>query len=118
MIGRPDYLTKDSLFTVKIMKLREAEHLLGTLRPWLFGDKANRADIMLKFLRRRIASLTGVGHNGMHGGFRPGYDAEDWRTLKEFMSLGGRSTKMSFVEGVLNEFEQRIAEGPGLGVAA
>jgi hypothetical protein len=110
MEGRPGYLTKDSLFTLKIMKIRDALVLLEAVRPWLFGDKGKRADIILKFIRRRIQVLSDAGHNGMQGGYRPSYDVEDWKIMKEFLDLGGRSTKMPLVERVLNEYERRASE--------
>lgn len=118
MVGRPGYLNKDSLFTVRIRKLREGLTFLEALRPWLFGDKAKRADLILKFIRRRLSVVEGAGHKGQQGGFRPSYDAEDWRTMKEFLALGGRSTKHELVERVLNEYEQRVATNPDLGIAA
>ena len=105
--GRPGYLTKDSLFIVRIRKLREALTFLEAIRPWLFGDKAKRADLILKFIRRRVAVIEGAGHNGTQGGFRPSYDVHDWQTMSEFLALGGRSTKNDLVARVLNEFEQR-----------
>lgn len=112
MEGRPAYLTKDSLLTLRLGKVREALRFLEAVRPWMFGDKGKRADLMLKFLRRRISALSHRGHNGQQGGFRPSYDAEDWRTLKEFLALGGRSTKHEVVERVLNEYEQRARDNP------
>jgi len=110
MEGRPSYLTRDSLFTVKVQRVRPSLHFLETLRPWLFGDKGKRVDLMLKFLRRRIDTLNECGHSGTQGGFRAPYDVEDWQIAKEFLELGGRSTKMPLVERVLNEYEQRARE--------
>ncbi len=117
MEGRPGYLTKDSLFTVKVMKLRQGLELLDRLRPWLFGDKGKRADLIMKFMRRRLSVVEKAGHYGTQGGYRPSYDVVDWQTMREFLQLGGRSTKVDLVERVLNEYEQSARANPMLGLS-
>ena len=108
MEGRPGYLNRDTMFIVRIRTLDDIVKFLTPLRPWLFGDKGARADLILQFVSKRINKIRGTYRKGP----TTPYDAEDWQTVKQFLELGGRSTKMPVVERVLNEHEQRARREP------
>lgn len=112
LVGREAYRSQNSMITLHIGLIGPAQRLLQTIQPWLFGEKAKRAAIMLRFLDRRIARIEAKGarksSGGPQGGWKIPYDEEDWKLCSEFLDLT-RSTKKDFVAGVLNEYEQRAA---------
>jgi len=112
LAGREAYRSQNSMITLHIGLMAPAQLLLQTIRPWLFGEKAKRADIMLRFLDRRLQMIEDRGarksSSGPQGGWKIPYDEEDWKLCSEFLGLT-RSTKKEFVAGVLNEYEQRTA---------
>ena len=102
--GQGYYMPVAPMLTATISRLSSVHHILTAIRPWLFGDKAARADLMLKFLERRFAKF----EDDSMGKWAP-YDAGDIRLVLQFAQKGRRAdTKM--VERVLNELEQDAAE--------
>jgi hypothetical protein len=112
LVGREAYRSQNSMITLHIGLMEPARRLLRTIQPWLFGEKSKRAEIMLRFLDRRLTMIEAKGakasSGGPQGGWKVPYDEEDWKLCSEFLGLT-RSTKKEFVAGVLNEYEQRTA---------
>lgn len=116
--GRDAYTSRNSMITLHVGLMAPAQRLLRAIRPWLFGEKSKRADIMLRFLDQRLDKIEQrkarkVTSGG--GGWKVPYDESDWKLCAEFMELT-RSTKKVFVAGVLNEYEQSALDNPTLGL--
>ena len=101
--GDGHYVSPDPMLTLTISKMAAVDSVLKAIRPWLFGGKAARADLMLKFLERRFAKFE---DDTM--GKRAPYDAGDIRLVLQFVKNGKRSD-IKVVERVLNELEQDAA---------
>lgn len=80
--------------------------LLISIRPWLFGDKAARADLMLKYLQRRTERIEANGGN--HRNLK--MDMGDMQLVADFYGITKRS-KPNTVKRVLNELERHTREG-------
>jgi hypothetical protein len=98
--GEGYYKPTSPMLIITIGKFAAVETVLQAIRPWLFGDKAARADLMLQFLERRSAK---------NNGKRTLYDAGDMRLVLDFAHLGRRQDT-TLVERVLNELEQGSAQ--------
>lgn len=106
--GRDAYTSRNPMLTLQTNLLGPAQRLLRAVQPWLAGEKAKRAELMLRYLDRRLSMIEAraaktVATGG--GGFKVPYDAEDWQICSDFLELT-KSTKKAFVAGVLNEYEQ------------
>jgi len=101
--GEGHYCSPDPMLVVTVSKLEASLVLLKTLRPWLFGNKAARADLMIAFLEQRLAK------HEAHGVKRVPYDGEDIRLVADFYSRFTRVGIPPAVEGLLNEY--RAAHG-------
>ena len=97
--GDGHYSPTAPMLIVTIGKLSAVYDVLKAIRPWLYGDKAARADLMLQFLERRSKK---------NNGKRTQYDAGDIRIVLEFARMGRRQST-ALIEGVLNELEQSTA---------
>lgn len=101
--GEGEYAPTAPMLTLTISKLSAVNHVLKTIRPWLFGEKSARADLMLQFLERRFAK-----YETKSMGKRAAYDAGDVRLVLAFVK-NGRRGDVKTVERVLNELEQSVA---------
>lgn len=101
--GDGHYTSTDPMLTLTISRMSAVETVLKAIRPHMFGDKAARADLMLKFLERRFAKFE---DDSM--GKRAPYDAGDIRLVLTFAQSAKRSD-VKTVERVLNELEQCTA---------
>lgn len=100
--GQGEYAPTAPMLTLTVSKLSAVDSILKRIRPWLFGEKAARADLMLKFLARRFAK-----YETKSMGKRAAYDADDVRLVLAFAKNGRGDVKT--VERVLNELEQSTA---------
>lgn len=101
--GDGHYHPTAPMLTITISNLAMVRKILKTIRPWLFGDKGARADLMLKFLDRRFAK-----YDDQSMGKRAPYDAGDIRIVHQFTKSTKRGD-IATVERVLNELEQSAA---------
>lgn len=106
-VRRPDgegsYRANAPMLTLTVSKLEHVHRILTAIQPWLFGEKASRAILMLKFLERRFVKFE---DNSM--GKRAPYDADDLRVVLQFCR-GTKRGDVEAVERVLNELEQSAA---------
>ena len=98
--GEGHYQPTAPMMIMTIGKMSDIDTVLKAIRPWLYGDKAARADLMLQFLDRRAQK---------NNGKRTLYDAGDIRLVLDFARLGRRQGT-DLTERVLNELEQSAAE--------
>lgn len=101
--GGGGYAPTAPMLTLTVSNLSAVRQLLLAVRPWLFGEKAARADLMLQFLARRFAK-----YETKSLGKRAAYDAGDVRLVLQFLKTGSRGD-IKTVERVLNELEQSAA---------
>lgn len=95
------YTSTSNMLCVLVKGLQGGMKLLTAIRPWLYGDKAARADIMLRYLTRRFEKIQANG-----GNFRQiKMDAEDFQNVADFYKLTKRSNPET-VKRVLNELER------------
>lgn len=102
--GEGHYVSRDPMLTVSIGNLVAAQSLLLRLRPWLYGTKAHRADLILDFIERRLARISGP-----RGGRSALYSAEEISLVLQCLRTGSRADT-SLVERVLNDIEQGAAK--------
>lgn len=101
--GEGTYRANAPMLTLTVSKLDHVDKILKAIKPWLFGDKAARADLMLRFLERRFEKFESDSM-----GKRAPYDADDLRIVLQFAQSARRSA-VATVERVLNELEQSAA---------
>ncbi len=95
------YMPTASMLSILVKSLSGGIKLLTAIRPWLFGDKAARADIMLRYLTKRFAKIEANGGN--HRNMK--MDREDYESVADFYKLTKRSNPET-VKRVLNELER------------
>jgi hypothetical protein len=100
--GQGEYAPTAPMLTLTISRLSSVNSVLEAIRPWLFGEKSARADLMLQFLARRFAKYADESM-----GKRAAYNAGDVRLVLAF-AKNGRGD-VATVERVLNELEQSAA---------
>ena len=98
--GDGEYRSINPMITIRIGKLGDVDRMLRVLRPWLFGDKAARADIMARYLESRFRKIREAGNAR-----QAPYDKDDLEVASEFYGLT-RKGKSPQVERLLNEYEQ------------
>lgn len=100
------YGGRDPMLILTVKRMQSAYLLAKLIRPWMFGDKGARLDLMIQYLARRIEKFDEVG--GMLKGRRTPLDKEDIQLVadfyRRFVKRPGHNRKM--VEGLLNEYEQ------------
>jgi hypothetical protein len=101
--GAGQYAPTAPMLTLTVSNLSAVRCVLQAISPWLFGEKAARAELMLKFLARRFAK-----YETKSLGKRAAYDAGDVRLVLQFLKTGRRGD-IKTVERVLNELEQSAA---------
>ncbi len=100
------YLPTAPMLIVLVKTLTGSLKLLTSIRPWLFGDKAARAEIMLQYLTRRLERIKANGDN--HRNVK--MDKEDFEIVSKFYRLTKRSNENT-VKRVLNELERCTTAG-------
>jgi len=98
--GGGEYRSVNPMITIRIGKLGDVDTMLKILRPWLFGDKAARADIMARYLENRFRKIREAGNLR-----QVPYAKDDLELASEFYGLT-RMGKSPQVERLLNEHEQ------------
>lgn len=101
--GEGHYTPKAPMLTLTVSKLAAVKDLLEKIRPWLFGEKSARADLMLQFLNKRFER---THEKGVY--MRKHYNADEIRIVLAFYKVGRRGD-IKMVERVLNELEQNAA---------
>jgi hypothetical protein len=110
MASGEKYGGRDPMLTLTVKRMESAYLLAKLLRPWMFGDKGARLDLIVQYLARRIEKFDMVG--GMLIGRRVPLDREDTRLVvdfyRRFVTRPGHNRHL--VEGLLNEYEQSAPE--------
>lgn len=80
-----EYKSVDPMLTLTVSKLDTALRLVRTVRPWLFGNKAARAELIVSYLERRLAKVAASGSHRQCP-----YDDEDIGFVEQFYALTKR----------------------------
>lgn len=98
------YGGQDPMFILKVSKLADAYILAKLLRPWCFGDKGNRFDLMIQYLARRLKKieLNGGNHRNVE------LDHGDVSIVADFYKYHVKRNRnnKALIAGLLNEYEQ------------
>ena len=76
----------NTLVHVVLGRMNHILNFLSTITPHLAGEKSGRAQLMSKFIKRRIERNT---HRSKHGFVD--YDLNDWYCVKRFYEFMGKS---------------------------
>lgn len=81
--GGGEYTSVDPMLALKIAKPTQAIVFLRHIRPWLFGSKADRADLIIEYLARRLSRIAAAGKDprGVP------YNEDDFSTVQRFFAL-------------------------------
>lgn len=99
--GEGHYKSSEPMLRITVKNLSDIERLLTRLRPWLFGNKAPRADLMLEYVAKRQARIKAA-----NGNYRVPYGKEEMEVIDRFYKTQTRVGKANALEGLLNEHEQ------------
>lgn len=95
------YLPTASMLCMLIKGLEDGLKILRLIRPHMVGEKAARADIMIRYLDRRFQKIQ--ANNGNHRNLK--MDREDFQAVADFYAITKRSNPNT-VKRVLNELER------------
>lgn len=95
--GNGHYSSPDPMLTITVSQFDAALALVRTIKPWLFGQKAARADLLQRYLTRRAEKFAAA-----NGYKRLKLDDGDWALVREFSTLSRVKHQPALV-GVLNE---------------
>lgn len=103
--GEGYYKSTDPMITATISTLPMAYRLAKVLRPWCFGEKGHRLDLIIQYLARRFAKAEKAGT------VRTEYDIADLTTIRDFYRrfVKRPDNNLRLIEGLLNEHEQSAA---------
>lgn len=98
-----EYRSVDPMLAIKIAKPTLAHRFLTRIRPYLYGQKADRADLMLEYLTRRLQRIeeSGKDPRGVP------LDQNDFDVVKRFQALT-RPGKKALAESSTS-YEQNTA---------
>lgn len=99
--GEGYYKSVEPMLKVMVKNLNDIDKLLTRLRPWLFGNKAPRADLMLEYVSKRKARIAAA-----NGNYRVPYGMEEMEVIDRFYRTLTRKGHAAALEGLLNEHEQ------------
>lgn len=68
--------------SIRIDRFGDSLILLKTIRPWLFGSKSARADLMMQFLEKRLAKMAMTKDH-----FKMKYSEDEVEIVKKFYLL-------------------------------
>lgn len=106
MASGQKYGGRDPMLMVSVKRMQPAFFLAKLVRPWMFGDKGARLDLMIQYLARRIDKFEKVG--GVLKERRTPLEREDIEIVvdfyNKFVTRPGHNRKL--VEGLLNEYER------------
>jgi hypothetical protein len=102
MEGCNAYGGRDPMLIVSVKRFQAAYMFAKLLRPWMFGDKAHRLDLIIQYLARRIKKI-----NESESNFRQiPLDEGDCKLIVEFyrkfVKRPGHNRHL--VEGLLNDY--------------
>ncbi|MFA6125437.1 hypothetical protein [Sphingomonas sp.] len=106
--GGGEYTSRDSMLTITVNKMESSHRLLERIRPWLFGNKAARADLMTRYL---IGRFDKFAKNGGYKQVALGQDDVD--TVKDFYKLTNpnKSCRMhASTSRFLNDYTRCVPE--------
>ena len=92
--------------TLEISGLKRVKTLLGAVRPYLAGEKANRADLLLKFISGRI----GYAENSKKAQ-NVAYRQEDVENALAFLRVT-RTKNIENIAKILNEHTREMVKTP------
>ena len=87
--------------------IEDTYRLAKIIRPWMFGEKGNRLDIVVQYLARRLQKINEKGGEFRHACL----DYGDVSLVADFYRKFVKSPRHNreLVEGLLNEYEQPAA---------
>lgn len=104
-VYKPDgtsYLNpKTFILNVSVNRMAGILIVLRAIEPYMAGEKAARARLMIKFVERRMSRKTKLTKKGMAL-----FDKYDWETVGEFYKLKGKPIPPDVLR-VLNEHERK-----------
>lgn len=98
--GGGEYRPTATMLRASIKSMGATHKLLTAIRPWLFGDKSARADLMLQFLESRFKRSAEETK-----GVATPYDQGELGIVDRFYRLT-RKGRSGALDGLLNEQEQ------------
>jgi hypothetical protein len=97
-----EYGASCPMLALTVKNLEQAYRLAKIIRPWFFGEKGPRLDLMIQYLARRLAKIEASGN------LRVPLDRGDVQIVVDFyrkhVTRPGHNRHL--VEGLLNEYEQ------------
>lgn len=88
-----------NMLRLKVSRFADTLILLKRLRPWLYGEKSARADIMMEYLETRLRKMEAVG-----GTTKIPIGNEELSIAKKYFSTTSAKTP-KHIRGVLNDCE-------------
>jgi len=95
------------MIALTVKNLACAYSLAKLLRPWMFGEKGHRLDLMIQYLARRLEKIKENGGNFRNIALDYGDVSIVADFYKRFVKRPGHNRHL--VEGLLNECEQSAA---------
>lgn len=99
MVGGEKYGGVDPMLTVTVKKIGDTFKLASLLRPWFFGDKAGRLDLMIQYLGKRLEKIS-------EGGKALPLDIEDIKVVANFYKshVKRNNANTEMVDRLLRDF--------------
>jgi len=92
-----------TLYVASVVGFRRVAALLDRVNPYLVTSKKERGELILRFIRQRLAKLAIAKPDGPG---RPGkFDLDDMRLIHQITALTGSKHK-PLIDGLLRDFEQ------------
>ena len=96
--GSGHYFSRDPMLVVRIRTMTDILSFLTKLRPYLFGQKSARADLIMQLIKRRLdARSKAIGNSPRHNPVTE----EDYELIRRYCELPGTRTKA--LQRVLND---------------
>lgn len=92
------------MLSILVSKMDDSYRLAKLLRPWTFGEKGARLDLIIQFLARRIEKIAANGGNYRNAYLDKGDISIVCEFYRRFVTRPGNNKVL--VEGLLNEHEQ------------
>lgn len=98
------YGAADPMMSLTVKRLDSAYALAKLLRPWMFGEKGHRLDLIIQYLARRLKKIQENGGDFQWVKLDHGDVSIVVDFYRRFVKRPGHNRAL--VEGLLNEYEQ------------